>query len=175
MDDLEYSISCTTRLPRKGEVEGLDYRFVGRNRFKELERGGKFLEWAEVHGNLYGTLKDDVESALLRGKDVVLEIDVQGGLKVKEAMPEAVLIFILPPTQGDLEKRLRRRGTEKGEELRIRLGDARREMCLSAKYDHLVMNDDFEKALESLESIIKNYRTSGAYINQPERGASVDG
>lgn len=161
MNDLEYSISCTTRSPRNGEREGLDYRFVERERFLDMERDGKFLEWAEVHGNLYGTLKDDVESALLRGKDIVLEIDVQGALKVKEILPEAVLIFILPPTQRDLEERLRSRGTEKDEELRIRLDDARREVCLSAKYDHSVVNDDLDKALVALAGIIESYRVHG--------------
>ncbi|GAB6281188.1 MAG: guanylate kinase [Thermovirga sp.] len=158
MDDLEYSISCTTRPPRNGEREGFDYRFVGRDHFGDLERDGKFLEWAEVHGNLYGTLKEDVERALLLGKDIVLEIDVQGALKVKEIMPEAVLIFILPPTKKDLEERLRRRGTEKSEELRIRLDDAMREIRLSAKYDHSVVNDDLGKALVVLKGIIESYR-----------------
>ncbi len=161
MDDLEYSVSCTTRLPRNGEREGLDYRFIGRERFQDMVRDDEFLEWAEVHGNLYGTLKNDVERALLLGKDIVLEIDVQGALSIKEVMPEAVLIFILPPTQRDLEERLRMRGTEKDEELRIRLDDAKREVCLSAKYDHSVVNDDLEKALMTLAGIIKHYRVLG--------------
>lgn len=161
MDDLEYSISCTTRSPRKGEKEGLDYRFVRRGLFQDMVRNNKFLEWAEVHGNLYGTLREDVEHALFLGKDIVLEIDVQGALNIKDIMPEAVLIFILPPTQKDLEERLRMRGTEKDEELRIRLDGARRELCLSAKYDHSVVNDDFEKALTTLAGIIKSYKVPG--------------
>lgn len=159
MSDLEYSISCTTRLPRNGEREGSDYRFIGREHFQRLAGEGKFLEWAEVHGNLYGTLKEDVENALSRGKDMVLEIDVQGALRVKEVMPEAVLIFIMPPTQKDLEERLRGRGTEKDEELRLRLEDARVEMCLSANYDHSIMNDDLERALIELKSVIQSYGT----------------
>lgn len=159
MTDLEYSISCTTRPPRNGEREGFDYRFIEREQFRHLARDGKFLEWAEVHGNLYGTLKEDVEGTLSRGKDMVLEIDVQGALRVKDVMPEAVLIFIMPPTQRDLEERLRRRGTEKDEELRLRLEDARFEMGLSARYDHSIVNDDLGKALIGLKSVIQSYRT----------------
>ena len=160
MSDLEYSISCTTRLPRKGEREGFDYRFIGRDHFQHLAKDEKFLEWAEVHGNLYGTLKEDVENSLSCGKDIVLEIDVQGALRVKDVMPEAVLIFIMPPTQRDLEERLRRRGTEKDEELRLRIEDSRFEMCLSDKYDHSIVNDDLEKAIASLINVIQSYRTS---------------
>ncbi|MDO9508783.1 MAG: guanylate kinase [Thermovirgaceae bacterium] len=156
--DLEYSISCTTRPSRKGEREGYDYRFVEPDLFRELKREGKFLEWAEVHGNLYGTLKKDVETSLALGKDIVLEIDVQGALQVKDIMPEAVLIFILPPSLGDLKDRLNRRGTEKGEDMRIRLDDARHEIELSARYDHSVVNDDLKTALESLKRIIGSYR-----------------
>jgi guanylate kinase len=162
MDDLEYSISCTTRAPRTGERDGVDYRFVERGRFIAMRDLGLFLEWAEVHGNLYGTLREDVEKSLRNGRDTVLEIDVQGALHVKGIMPEAVLVFILPPSPMDLEERLKRRGTEKEDDLRVRLDDARREMCLSAKYDHSVVNDDFESALENLQKIIASYRSRGA-------------
>ena len=159
MDDLEYSISCTTRAPRTGEMEGVDYRFIERDRFLAMRNQGLFLEWAEVHGNLYGTLREDIEKSIGKGRDTVLEIDVQGALNVKAKMPEAILIFIMPPSPMDLEKRLKKRGTEKENDLRVRLDDARREMCLSDKYDHSVVNDDLESALESLQKIIARYRS----------------
>jgi len=158
MDDLEYSISFTTRAPRTGEMEGVDYRFIERDRFLAMRNQGLFLEWAEVHGNLYGTLREDIEKSIGKGRDTVLEIDVQGALNVKAKMPEAILIFIMPPSPMDLEKRLKKRGTEKENDLRVRLDDARREMCLSDKYDHSVVNDDLESALESLQKIIASYR-----------------
>lgn len=159
--DLEYSISCTTRLPRNSEREGYDYRFVNPDLFRELKQEGKFLEWAEVHGNLYGTLKKDVEAALSLGKDIVLEIDVQGALKVKDIMQEAILIFIMPPSLADLEERLKRRGTENGEDMRTRLDEALHEIELSSLYDHTVVNDDLATALLSLEKIIESYRQPG--------------
>ncbi|MDT8284241.1 MAG: guanylate kinase [Thermovirgaceae bacterium] len=156
--DLEYSISCTTRRPRNSERDGYDYRFVKPDLFRELEREGKFLEWAEVHGNLYGTLKKDVEAALSLGKDLVLEIDVQGALKVREIMPEAILIFIMPPSLADLEERLKRRGSESGEDMRTRMDEARHEIELSSLYDHTVVNDDLPTALVTLEKIVESYR-----------------
>lgn len=157
--DLEYSVSFTTRSPRRNEKEGIDYRFIDRDDFIKLTDEGKFLEWAEVHGNLYGTSREDVERILSSGKDMVLEIDVQGALQVKKTMPEAVLVFILPPSEAELEDRLSKRGTEKGEVLENRLKEARHEIELSEKYDHSVLNDDLQKALISLKYIIESYRT----------------
>lgn len=156
--DLGYSVSCTTRSPRNGEKEGIDYQFIDQDLFRSYVLENRFLEWAEVHGNLYGTLKDNVDKILSEGRDAVLEIDVQGALQVKCSMPEAVLIFILPPSEADLRERLGRRGTEKGEDLKSRLEEARNEMLLSERYDHLVVNDDLETALETLKSIIEGYR-----------------
>ncbi|HOI81299.1 MAG TPA: guanylate kinase [Synergistales bacterium] len=158
---LEYSISCSTREPREGETEGVDYSFIGHERFRELVEQGSFLEWAEVHGNLYGTLKESVERILSEGRDAVLEIDVQGALQVKDSMPEAVLVFILPPSEEELRNRLDRRGTEKEEDLKGRLKEARNEILLSARYDHLVVNDDLDRALEALRKIIESYRAPG--------------
>lgn len=155
---LEYSVSCTTRAPRDREIDGVDYQFIDLRHFKDLVKKGSFLEWAEVHGNFYGTLKENVEKILDSGRDAVLEIDVQGALQVKESEPGAVLIFILPPSEEELWIRLKTRGTEKEEDLRNRLNGSKDEMLLSARYDHLVINDDLDKALESLRGIIESYR-----------------
>ncbi len=160
VDNLEYSISCTTRTPRKGEKDGYDYRFISHEAFQRLIEEGMFLEWAEVHGNLYGTLNEDVEAALSRGKDVLLEIDVQGAAKVKEAMPDSVLLFILPPSERELLERLSRRGTENIEEVRARVQGAKTEIELSGRYDHVIVNDDFKRALAELEEIVEKYRQS---------------
>ncbi len=158
---LGYSVSCTTRSPRRGEREGVDYQFIDPGLFQRFISEERFLEWAEVHGNFYGTLKDSVENILSEGRDAVLEIDVQGALQVKRSMPEAVLIFILPPTEDELRDRLDRRGTEKGEDLKKRLDEARNEILMSERYDHLVVNDDIEAALDTLEKIIMSYRKTG--------------
>lgn len=155
---LEYSVSCTTREPRNREIDGVDYEFIGLERFRTLVKEDRFLEWADVHGNLYGTLKENVERILADGLDAILEIDVQGALQVKESEPEAVLIFILPPSEEELRSRLQGRGTEKEADLRNRLKGSRDEMLLSARYDHLVVNDDVDKALETLKGIIESYR-----------------
>ena len=155
---LEYSVSCTTREPRNREIDGVDYEFIGLERFRTLVKEDRFLEWADVHGNLYGTLKENVERILAAGLDAILEIDVQGALQVKESEPEAVLIFILPPSEEELRSRLQGRGTEKEADLRNRLKGSRDEMLLSARYDHLVVNDDVDKALETLKGIIESYR-----------------
>ncbi len=161
VEGLGYSVSCTTRSPRRGEREGVDYQFIEPGLFQRYISEGRFLEWAEVHGNFYGTLKDSVENILSEGRDGVLEIDVQGALQVKRSMPEAVLIFILPPTEDELRDRLDRRGTEKGEDLKKRLDEARNEILMSERYDHLVVNDDIEAALDTLEKIIMSYRKTG--------------
>jgi len=155
---LEYSVSCTTREPRNREIDGVDYQFIDFYHFKDLVKEGRFLEWAEVHGHFYGTLKENVERILESGRDAILEIDVQGALQVKKSEPEAVLIFIMPPSEEELRSRLKRRGTEKEEDLRNRISGSRDEMLLSARYDHLVVNDDLGRALESLRRIIEGYR-----------------
>jgi guanylate kinase len=160
VDNLVYSISCTTRSPRKGEKDGYDYRFISQESFRRLAEEGMFLEWAEVHGNLYGTLKEDVVAALSKGKDVVLEIDVQGAARVKEAMPDSVLLFILPPSENELLERLSRRGTESIEEVRARFEGARQEIELSGRYDHVIVNDVFKRALGELAGIVEKYRQS---------------
>lgn len=158
VSNLVFSISCTTRPPRQGEENGVDYRFIQESSFEELIRGEKFLEWAFVHGHYYGTLKEDVSKELEGGRDVVLEIDVQGALQVKRSCPDAVMIFVKPPSLEELEKRLRHRGTEKEGDLEVRLRNAREEIVTSTNYDHLIINDDVDRASRELCSIIRSYQ-----------------
>lgn len=152
--NLVYSISCTTRKPRDGETDGVEYRFVSHSKFREDIERGLFLEYAHVHEDYYGTLKADVEKELSKGHDVLLEIDVQGALQVKEKMPEAVLIFVAPPSMEVLEKRLRGRRTEKESSLSVRLSNARKELELQKKYDYVIVNDDLDSSCEELRKII---------------------
>ena len=158
MEDLTYSISCTTREPRPGERDGVEYRFISESDFEDRVKRGMFLEHARVHGASYGTLREDVERELNAGRDVLLEIDVQGALQVRDALPGAVLLFIAPPSLEELERRLRERGTEDEEKLRVRLGNAARELAQKEKYDHIIVNDDLDAASSELREIILNYR-----------------
>ncbi len=158
LGSLSYSVSCTTRTPRPGEKEGVDYFFLDRETFDRFLSRGAFLEWAEVHGNLYGTLEETVRNSLEEGQDVILEIDVQGAIQVKERMPEAVLIFIAPPGERELVRRLSQRGTEKEQELKKRLENARRELDAASDYDHIIVNDDINRASEELVKIVRSYR-----------------
>ncbi len=153
---LVYSISCTTRSPREGEIDGVHYRFIDDAAFDSFVREGRFLEWARVHENRYGTLRADVENQLSEGRSVVLEIDVQGALQVKRKMPESVMIFIMPPSMRELEERLSGRGTEETEMLRIRLRNAESELALSGQYDYAVVNDQVERAANELAEIFMN-------------------
>ncbi len=152
--NLKYSISCTTRKPREGETDGIEYRFISRETFREYISRGLFLEYAHVHEDYYGTLKADVVNELESGHDVLLEIDVQGALQVKEKMPEAVLIFVAPPSVEVLTQRLTGRGTENAESLNVRLSNAIGELSYKDKYDYVIVNDDLESACEELRRII---------------------
>ncbi|MDR3229930.1 MAG: guanylate kinase [Synergistaceae bacterium] len=158
IDGLVYSISCTTRAPRDGEREGTDYRFISKQEFEDREKRGLFLEHAAVHGNFYGTLREDVERELAAGRDVLLEIDVQGAQQIRGLLPESVLIFVSPPSIAVLEERLRRRETESEEQIALRLANAKREMECIPAYDHVVLNDTLERASEDLRGIIASYR-----------------
>lgn len=154
--NLVYSISCTTRKPREGEVDGVQYRFITHEKFKEDIAKNLFLEYAHVHADFYGTLKADVIKELDAGNDVLLEIDVQGALQVREKIPDAILIFIAPPSIQELEKRLRDRHTESEEALKLRLSNAAKELALKDKYDYVVINDDLERASDELRKIFGN-------------------
>ncbi|MBE6018784.1 MAG: guanylate kinase [Clostridiales bacterium] len=150
----EFSVSMTTRAPREGEVHGREYFFVTREEFNANIEAGNFLEHAQVFDNLYGTPKDMVLSRLDRGYNVILDIDVQGGLQVRKAMPEAVLIFILPPSLTELRRRLEGRGTEDPEKVEKRLGEALNEIRLIGEYDYYIVNNDIDEAVALARSII---------------------
>ena len=153
--EINFSISYTTRPPRPKEVHGKDYFFVDRKTFEELLEKGEFLEWAEVHGNLYGTSKTQVLEALGSGRDILLDIDVQGAFQVREKLGrDAVLVFILPPSIEELERRLKLRSTEDPETLRLRLRNAKEEVRKASEFDYLVLNDDLEEAYRDLQSIL---------------------
>ena len=141
------SISLTTRNPRPGDVDGEDYKFVSPEEFAARRDAGKLLEWAEVHGNLYGTEAQQVDRQISGGKSVLLEIDVQGGRSVKEARPDAVLIFLLPPSDEILESRLRGRGTDDEDVILKRLINARRELEMAEYYDYRVKNEPYQQRL----------------------------
>lgn len=151
----EFSVSMTTREPREGEVHGREYYFVTREEFLRNVEEGNFLEHATVFDNFYGTPKDMVLSRLERGRNVILDIDTQGGLQVRKAMPEAVLIFILPPSLSELRKRLVGRGTETADKVEKRLGKALNEIRLIGEYDYFIVNNDIEEAADEVRSIMK--------------------
>ncbi len=151
----QFSVSATTRKPRPGEINGVHYDFVTDERFDEMIRDGEFLEYACIFGmNRYGTPRKRVETLLNEGIDVVLDIDVQGAMNVKKVMPEAVMVFVLPPSFEELEKRLRRRGTEDEKTLQCRLHTARQEVKLVNKYDYIILNDDLGTAIIQLKSVL---------------------
>ena len=158
--DLVYSVSMTTRPPRAGEVHGQDYYFVTREEFEENIRAGKMLEHAEFIGNYYGTPLEAVSENLNAGLEVVLEIEVQGAEQVRQKMPEAVFIFIAPPSLDSLYNRLRRRGMESEEVIRQRIEKAKREINLAYKYDYTVVNDTVENAADKILAIIRSEHAS---------------
>src|SRR3954447_2620070 len=151
---LEFSVSYTTRAPRPGEREGVDYKFVTEDEFSRMIERGEFAEWANVHGNRYGTAVHTVSRALEDGKDYLFDIDYQGGAQIRRQWPdESVLVFILPPSMAELERRLRRRATDSPEAIDRRLAMATRELEHFGEYDYLVVNDNLETALKELSSI----------------------
>ncbi|WP_040191782.1 guanylate kinase [Clostridium culturomicium] len=148
------STSCTTRKPRAGEVEGVNYFFIEREEFLKRIDNDEFLEYAEVYGNFYGTPRSEVLRLLEEGKDVILEIDIQGALKIKSSYPEGVFIFIMPPSMEELRNRITNRGSETPESLKTRLEAAYDEISFASKYDYAVVNDEVDKAVKKIESII---------------------
>lgn len=158
MPDLVYSVSCTTRHIRPGEEEGRDYHFIQKDEFATLVDRGAFLEWAEVHGNYYGTRQSDVERSLEKGIDVVLEIDVQGAANVIRKMPDAVKIFITAPSLDILRDRLERRGTETPEQLMLRMKNAEIEIRCADDYDRIIVNDDLDRAAGELIKMVADRR-----------------
>ena len=153
-DKLDLSVSMTTRKPRVGETEGVSYFFTEKEVFQEHIKKGNLLEYAEDYGNYYGTPKTPVLDKLSRGIDVILEIDMQGALKVKESYPDGVFIFILPPSMTELRKRLTGRGTETAEAIELRLGEALKELSYIDKYDYCVVNGVLEEAVARVKAIV---------------------
>lgn len=156
LPQLRASVSATTRKPREGEQDGVDYHYISNEEFQRLRAAGEFLECFEVfgYGTWYGTLRNEVAPSLAAGKSVLLEIDVQGALAVLEQYPDAVSIFVSPGTFEELETRLRRRATESPEAIQRRLEVARRELTFASRYKHQVLNDDVERAAQEISDIL---------------------
>jgi guanylate kinase len=154
--DYHYVVTCTTRTPRPGEADGVSYRFLSAAEFERLREAGELLESAEVHGNWYGTPRDDVRQALVAGSDVILKIDVQGARAVKELVPEALLIFLVPPSLEALFERLRARATESADELEVRQRNAAIELARQGDYDYVVVNEtgQVERTAARIDEII---------------------
>jgi guanylate kinase len=158
--NLRYSVSCTTRPPRPNEVDGVDYTFVSRERFQQLVDEGAFLEYATYNGNLYGTLAERVERARADGRDIVLKIEVQGAEQVRKRVPDAILIFVVPPSVDELVRRQVKRNTETTQDMTARREIATNEMEYSSRYDHVVVNDELEHAVAEVLRIIQQARES---------------
>lgn len=158
LDQLYFSVSATTRAPREGEVDGVHYHFLTKERFEELIANDRFLEYARYAENYYGTPLDPVEEHLEQGHDVILEIELQGALQVKKRLPKAVLVFIAPPSFEELESRLRGRGTEAEEVILKRLSIARQECANMDEFRYIVVNDEVESAADRLRAIMLSHR-----------------
>ena len=156
---IRFSVSATTRKPRKGETDGVSYHFLSEEAFMERVQGGRFLEWEEVYnGSKYGTLREDVEHELEKGYFVLLDVDVLGALNVCETLGEdALAVFLMPPSLQVLEERLVRRGTETETSLKQRLSRAEKEISLADKFDHVVLNDNLEEAYNEMKSIVSKF------------------
>jgi guanylate kinase len=157
---LLFSISYTTREPRGAEVDGIQYNFIKRDEFLEMQKRGEFLEWAEVFGNYYGTHRSVVDRGVATGRDVVLDIDVKGARQLREKIPDAVSIFILAPSRDELAERLRGRGEDSEKEIARRLAGAASEIRDYALYDYVLVNDEVDRASDLLWSIVKAERQS---------------
>lgn len=155
-----YSVSTTTRKPRKGEKDGREYLFVDEKKFKQDIKNGKFIEWAQVHGNYYGTAKAVLQNALSKGKDVLLDIDVQGALNIKKKYKNALMLFIMTPTLKELKKRLIKRNKDSKETISIRIENAKKEIKYVNSYDYLILNDKLPKSITDVKAVIKAERLS---------------
>jgi len=164
-----FSVSATTRPPRGTERDGVDYHFVSEKRFREMVEAGDLVEWADVHGHMYGTPRRAIEGPAERGEHVVLDIDVQGAKQIRERVPGAVLIFVFPPSAKALVARLDGRGTEAEAELVRRLTNARAELADAASFDYVVVNEDLEEATAAVRAIVR------AEGHRPERGLDPEG
>lgn len=154
-DNFYYSVSATTRAPREGEADGVNYHFTTKEKFEELIAEGGVLEYAQYCGNYYGTPRQAVEDKLCEGRDVILEIEVQGAMKIKETCPDAVFIFILPPSVDTLKQRLEKRGTETADVIERRVSEARGEIEKAYNYDYVIVNDDLNKAVSEFIKVVE--------------------
>lgn len=168
---IHVSVSSTTREPRPGEKDGREYHFVDVPSFIECASRGEFLEWAEVHGNYYGTSKSWIEAEMTAGRDVLLEIDWQGAQQVRKSFPEAIGVFILPPSLQALEERLSGRGTDSAETIARRIAAARDEMRHVDEFDYVIINDDLQQALGNLLSVVSATRLQ--YTTQRQRHSAL--
>ncbi len=159
-DDFWLSISCTTRKPREGEEHGINYFFISKDEFKEKIKNDAFLEYANYNGHYYGTPKDKINDYLNNGIDVILVIEVQGALKIKHKIPEAIFIFLMPPTMKDLVLRLKKRGTETKDKIIERFKKAYKEINEISKYNYVVVNDELDKATKKVNAIIEAQKCS---------------
>lgn len=153
-----YSISATTRQKRSNERDGIDYHFVSMSRFQDMIRQDDLLEYAEVYGNFYGTPRKPIEDILAAGEDVILDLDVQGALQIRQRCLDAVLVFLLPPSIAELERRIRSRGTDDEETIQRRMNSALREISALSQYTYMIVNDELEDAVRSLVAIIEAER-----------------
>lgn len=151
---LQFSISATTRSPRINEKDGVDYYFIGREEFDKKIGNNEFVEWADVYGNCYGTLKSEILRIRDKGKNCLLDVDVQGGMNIKSILPESVLIFILPPSMKELRRRIMERKTDDKKTIRIRLKTAAMEMGCVKSYQYTIINDDIETAYKELKGLV---------------------
>jgi guanylate kinase len=156
--DLSYSVSYTTRSPRKGEIHGKDYFFVSKSEFEAGIRSGRWAEWAQVHGHFYGTSVQQIRDSLNAGRDILMDIDVQGARQMVARFPAAVTIFIMPSSEKELNRRLQIRGTDDQQTIALRLANARKEMTQKDKYRHIIVNDDLSKATDQFVDLIEQYR-----------------
>ena len=159
--DLDLTVSATTRKPREGEIDGVSYHLISEEAFTRRVEAGEFLACAHVHGHRYATLKSEGDERMARGHSVIREIDIQGGMNVRKVYPDAVLLFIIPPSAEELERRLRGRGSEREEDIALRLENAKREMAMKDSYDTIIINDSLDVAVGALEAAIDHYETSG--------------
>ncbi len=159
LQDMLYSVSYTTRQPRVDEKDGVDYYFIGRDEFVKRLENGKWAEWAEVHGNYYGTSAEFLDKFLAAGKDILLDIDIQGTIQLLEQYPDTITIFIMPPSLDTLRLRLESRGTDNKNVIARRLVNAEKEMEKKDLYRHVIVNDGLSSAIEELISIIEKYRS----------------
>lgn len=160
LDNLRFSVSCTTRTPREGEVDGKDYKFISQDEFEIMVREGRFIEHAFVHGNYYGTPVEEFEDAKMSGIDLLLDIDVQGASQIKKSYPEAIFCFVMPPTFEILKERLNSRHGNGDIDIEKRLSRAKEEMAPTVleEYDYIIINDQLEEALDTIHSIIISTR-----------------